>query len=120
MADAEWVRWRPEIAKACDGSHWTIEGIEQHLASGQWRLLTQPGCCYLVEAQRYPTETSCTIWFVAGDIPALVDGLPDVEAWARLNGCSEMLIEGPMGWKRVLQPLGYAPWSITLRKGLAV
>lgn len=118
MADAEWLRWKPELAKACDGSHFTIEGIEANLQAGFWRLLAHDDCCYVAEIQTYPAQVTCTLWFVAGDIPALIAGLPDVEAWAKLNGCREMLIEGPMGWKRVLAPLGYAPWSITLRKGL--
>lgn len=119
MADAEWVRWKPELAKACDGSHFTIEGIEANLNAGIWRLLTAENCCYVAEVQTYPAQVTCTLWFAAGDIEALVNGLPDVEAWAKLNGCKEMLIEGPLGWKRVLAPLGYAPWSITLRKGLS-
>lgn len=118
MADADWVRWRPELEKACDGGHQTIESIEANLQSGLWRLLTAENCCYVVEVQAYPAETSCTIWFAAGDLNGCARGLADVEAWARLNGCTEILIEGPLGWKRTLAPLGYSAWSITLRKAL--
>lgn len=113
-----WADWRGEIAKACDGSHFTIEGVEANLATGLWHLLTQPACCYVTEVQTYSAVTTCTIWFAAGDIEALKTGLTDVEEWGRIQGCKEMLIEGPMGWKRALAPLGYEPWSITLRKGL--
>lgn len=118
MADAEWLRWKPELAKACDGSHFTIEGIEKNLEHGIWRLLAGQNCCYVAEVQTYPAEVTCTIWFAAGNIEALVAGLLDVEEWGRRRGCKEMLIEGPMGWKRALASSGYAPWSITLRKGL--
>lgn len=118
MADASWTRWRPEVAKACDGSHHTIESIEANLAAGTWQVLTQPDCCYIVEVQTYPTETACQIWWAAGTLPAIIAGLTDVHTWAKLQGCTEMLVEGQPAWKRALAHLDYGVWSVTLRKAL--
>jgi hypothetical protein len=113
-----WERWRPEIAKACDGSHHTIEGIERELAEGRAHLLTQPDCCFIVEVVAYPTETACQVMWAAGSLPALTQNLVLVERWAKANGCSEMLIEGHPGWARALKDLNYRRWSVTVRKAL--
>lgn len=115
---SEWARWRPEIAKAADGSHHTIEDIEQSLTEGRSRLLTLPACCYVVELVDYPAERACQITWAAGELEALVEGLPRVHAWAKQQGCTEMLVEGHPGWKRALAASGYGLWSITLRRPL--
>jgi hypothetical protein len=120
VAASSWARWRPEIAKACDGSHHTIEGIEASLASGQFHYLEldDDAGCYVVEIQPYPQEIALQIWWAAGTLEALVAGLPDVHEWARQRGCTEVLIEGHAGWARALRHLDYAVWSITLRRPL--
>lgn len=118
MAGADWQRWWPEFAKACDGSHHTIETIEAQLANGSTCLLERGGCAYIVSIEKYPTQTACQVWWAAGDLQGLVDQLPLVHEWARTNGCTEMLIEGAPAWQKALQPLGYRTWSVTLRKAL--
>lgn len=118
MAGADWQRWRPEFAKACDGSHHTIESIERELASGATCLLERGDCAYIVSIDKYPTQTACQVWWGAGDLAGLVEQLPLVQEWARMNGCTEMLIEGNPAWQRALQHLDYRVWSVTLRKGL--
>lgn len=113
-----WSEWRDEIAKACDGSHHTIESIEADISAGRLIPLYNDGCVYLVEIATYPTERACQIMWAAGDLPAILAGLDDVHAWARLHGCTEMLVEGHPGWKRALQSHDYGVWSVTLRRAL--
>jgi hypothetical protein len=113
-----WARWRPEIAKACDGSHHTIESIEQGLEAGVSHALTTETCCYIVEVQDYPVQRACQIMWAAGDLKSILDNLPNVQAWAKLRGCTEMLVEGQPGWARALKPQGYDVWSVTLRRAL--
>jgi hypothetical protein len=43
---------------------------------------------------------------------------PGVESMGRMMGCTEMLIEGRAAWAKLLKPLGYEPFSVTLRKAL--
>lgn len=113
-----WERWAPELAKACDGSHQTIEGIFAELQSGVTRLLEHEGCCFIVSINDYPGTKACQVWWAAGTLEAIIEALPDLHAWALLQGCSEMLVEGHPGWARALRNHDYAIWSVTLRKAL--
>jgi hypothetical protein len=63
-----WADWRGEIAKACDGSHHTIESIEKTIADGTAHVLVDEGCCYIVEVNDYPTERACQVMWAAGDL----------------------------------------------------
>lgn len=118
MGDADWTRWRGEIAKACDGSHHSIETIEAGIAEGRLTALYADGCCFVVELQDYPGVRACQALWVAGSLEAALAAAADLEAWARLKGCSEMLIEGHPAWQRALKGLGYRLWSVTVRKAL--
>lgn len=113
-----WDRWRPEIAKACDGSHHTIESIETSILAGRAHLFGGEGYCFVVEVAEYPTEKACQIMWAAGTLPEIIAGLPQLERWARDNQCTEMLVEGHPGWARALRNDGYRPWSVTVRKAL--
>lgn len=113
-----WTLWRPEIAKACDGSHHSIVSIEAQIASGRAFVLADDACCYVVELVDYPQERACQITWAAGTLPQIKANLPKVHAWAKAQGCSEMLVEGHAGWARALRDLEYKPWSVTLRRAL--
>lgn len=113
-----WDLWRDEIAKACDGSHQTIESIEAQIAQGELIPLHTDNAFYLVQIVPYPTETACQIVWSAGVLEHVVHDLVHVHAWALQRGCTEILVEGRPGWKRALQGAGYVPWSITLRRPL--
>jgi hypothetical protein len=118
VADASWERWRGEIAKACDGSHQTIETIEGELATGATTFLEADGCCFVVSVTEYPQARACQVWWAAGDLKAIIAALPDLHMWASGKDCTEMLVEGHPGWARALRDAGYGVWSVTLRKAL--
>lgn len=119
MGDAAprgWAHWRDEIAKACDGSHHTIESIERQIVAGRLHVLEPRDCCLLVEIVDYPEQRACQVMWAAGDLTAILAAAPDVEAWAQLHACTEMLVESRPAWARALQPIGYRPWAVILRK----
>jgi len=118
VAASSWDRWRGEIAKACDGSHHTVESIEASLSEGRSHLLDAGDCCFIVEVCDYPQARACQVMWAAGNLPAIIAALPDLEAWAKLQGCTEILEEGHPGWGRVLQREGWERWSVTMRKAL--
>lgn len=113
-----WARWRPKIASAT-GDHQTIESIEALLASGAYHLWATERCCFVLEFVDYPggAKAAQLLW-AAGSIEALLDELPRLEDFMRKAGRTEILIEGPAGWARVLRNAGYNPWSVTTRKEL--
>jgi hypothetical protein len=113
-----WAHWRAELAKACDGSHHTIESLEAEIAAGRHEALVGEGCCFVVEVAEYPAARACQVWWAAGDLAAITAALPALHAWAAARGCDEMLVEGNPAWSRVLKPHGYGAWSVTLRRPL--
>jgi hypothetical protein len=118
VADASWERWRPEIAKACDGTHWTVEAIERAIIEGRAQALLRDDCCLIVEIQDYPAERACQVMWAAGDLDAILRAEPHLAEWAKARNCTEMLVESRPAWARALKPLGYEPWSMTVRKAL--
>lgn len=118
MADASWDRWRDEIAKACDGSHHTIESVEASLQAGEARLLDAGTCCFVVEVHAYPAAKACQVMWAAGTLSEIEANLPALDDWAKQQGCTEILEEGHLGWGRILKRHGWAPWSLTMRKPL--
>jgi hypothetical protein len=113
-----WGFWREKFASACDGTHNTIDEIERGLFEGRSHHLVGQGCSFIVEIVEYPGERTCQVTWAAGDLDAIVATLPDLEAWAIQQGCTEILEEGHAGWARVLKRHGWKPWSVTMRKAL--
>jgi hypothetical protein len=57
-------------------------------------------------------------WLGGGDLSALLELRPGVEAWGRAMGCDYASIEGRKGWDRVFRPFGYWRDGEDLRKRL--
>ena len=57
------------------------------------------------------------LWAV-GEAEELLQMAPGIEAVARMMGCTEVLIEGREAWRKLLEPMGYKLWSVTVRKAL--
>lgn len=115
-----WSDWRDEIAKAADPNFYRIEDIEGSLLRGECDFWEGPDWAVITEVVQYKAgERVLQFLWAAGDLEALIaKALPQVEAWARGQGCTSILIEGRKGWEKALRPQGFAPWSVTLRKGL--
>lgn len=113
-----WAYWREEIAKAADGEHHSIESIEALIMRGVLKVWIAADCCLLLELMDYPKARACQVMWAAGDLDAIKAQSPGVEAWAKSQGCTEMLVESRPGWQRALKDIGYQPWSVTVRKAL--
>lgn len=72
-----------------------IDGHAQHWRGQKSEIVT--------EIKLFPQMKVCRIWLAGGDMDELVNVmLPDVEAWAKENGCARVEIAGRKGWKRAL------------------
>lgn len=111
--------WRAEFAKALDPRFYSIEYLDSLLWSGRAFLFENDKAACVVEFKFYPTglrDVHCLV--AAGDLNALAELAPEVEAWGKGQGCSGALIESREGWARVMKQHGYEPQQVSLRKEL--
>lgn len=114
-----WARWRPEIAKAINPDFYSIEGIELAIAEGRSQLWMEPESCVITEIVNYAGGPVCQCLWAAGDLSEIIDRMPGrIEPWAKSQGCIAMLVESRAGWAKALKPIGYEPFSVTVRKAL--
>lgn len=116
---SQWVRFRDQFAEAMGDGFWTVEDLEQKIAHKRAFFFPGKSAAIVSEISRYPGgELVMQFLWAVGDIAELVTMAPGIEAIARMQGCTSMLVEGRKAWERVLAPQGYKPWSITLHKAL--
>jgi hypothetical protein len=116
---AQWERFRPAFAEAMEGGLYSIDDLEAEVGSGESYFWPGSTAAVIAKVVTYPSGELVmqTLWAV-GEMNEVLALAPGIEATARLLGCSSMLVEGRKGWQRVLQPHGYEPWSVTVRKAL--
>lgn len=115
---AQWLRFRPLFEEAMADGLYTIEGLERSVGQGKAIFFPGKNAALVAERVTYDDRSVFQVLWCVGDLDEAVGMAPGVEAIGRSLGCSEILIEGRKGWERVLKPLGYEPWSITVRKVL--
>ncbi len=117
--EMQWARFRDQFGDAMEGTPHSLEHLEQRIFTGD--AYFWPGREAAVVAQIHTYETGerdlQTLWAV-GDLAEVLTLEPALAAAARLLGCSGVMVEGRAGWQRTLKPLGYEPWSVTVRKAL--
>lgn len=115
---SEWVRLRPLLEPALEGGLQTIEDVERMIGAGQAQFWPGRAAAIVTEIKTFPTEKVCLCSMAGGDMAEILAMAPGLESWARLQGCSSVLVEGRAGWERMLKPAGFEPFSVTLRKAL--
>jgi hypothetical protein len=55
-------------------------------------------------------------WLAGGELEEILQGLVQVEQWARSAGCTQMHVNGRPGWARVLRNHGFSHWQTVTRK----
>lgn len=110
--------WRPEFGKVLDTRLYTLEWLDQQIATGAVRFMASHNAAIITEFRRYPTgATDIHGLIAAGDLEEIVELLiPAAERYARATGCVGAIIESRAGWGKILQSSGYQPYQIALRK----
>jgi hypothetical protein len=115
----QWAKFRDQFAEAMTGGFWTIEDLETKIAEKRAFFFPGRDAAMVAEIVIYPGGTRAfQVMWACGSVPELLQMAPGVEAMARMMGCDEVLIEGQEAWKRLLKPLGYELFSVTVRKAL--
>jgi hypothetical protein len=115
---AQWMRWRPMFEEAMSDGLYSIGMLERSIGQGRSIFFPGKNAALVGEKVSYHDRDVFQVLWCVGDLEEAVGMAPGVEAMARSLGCAEMLIEGRKGWERVLKPMGYEPWSVTVRKAL--
>lgn len=113
----EWERCKPWIEAGLSDTM-TLADILTPIAEGRAHFWPGRECAMVTEITAH--EDKKIIWVTAagGDLNELKAMQAGVEAFARLNGCTEARIEGRKGWEKTLKPDGYEFVSVIIRKPL--
>jgi len=115
---AAYLRHRDDFAQVMDPRLYTIEWLDLQLINGTYRLWASDNAAIIAGVKLYPTGAMDVEGIVAaGDAEEIVNILiPQAEQWGRENGCSGAIIESRPAWTRLLEPHGYQPHQIRIRK----
>jgi hypothetical protein len=108
MSD-ELARCRPWIEDAleyCNGTH-IFEDVVKGIAESRMQLWAAPRGCMVTEIMVYPRKKVLNIFLAGGDLEQLLDMNDAMTEWAKMQGCTGGTITGRVGWKKVLEPMGW-------------
>lgn len=115
----QWARFRDDFADAMGDGYWTLEDLEQKIAAKRAFFFPGKAAAVVGQIEVYPGgERVMQFLWAVGDVAEVVAMEPGLVAIARMMGCSSVLIEGRAAWAKLLKPLGYDPWSVTLHKAI--
>jgi len=67
----------------------------------------EPIGAFATEIRRYPLADCCVVWAAGGDFRPMVAGtIEALEDYARSEGCSQILVEGPEFIRKLLADYG--------------
>ncbi len=115
---AELARCRAflEPALARNGGTHVWADIVAGVEAGTLQLWPAPAGALVTEILRFPRKRICNVFLGGGKLAQLLAMVPAVEAWAGLQGCEGLTVQGRPGWARVLAPAGARPLYVALYK----
>ena len=114
----ELERCRPWIEAALEYSGGThiFEDIAEGIIEGRMQLWPSPRGCIVTEIVVYPRKKVLNLFLAGGELDQIVDMNDDITAWGIENGCTAGTMSGRIGWKKVLEPLGWKQMYTTFQK----
>ena len=80
------------------------------------QLWPAPRGCIVTEIVVYPRKRVLNLFLAGGELDQIVDMNNDITAWAVKNDCTAGTMSGRIGWKKVLEPLGWKQMYTTFQK----
>jgi hypothetical protein len=115
----QWARFRDRFAEAMDGGLYTIDELEERIATHRAYLFAGKNAAVIGQVEPYPGGArAMQISWACGELDEILTLAPGIEAMARMVGCTMMIVEGQKGWERLLKPQGYEFFSTTIAKEL--
>ena len=98
--------WIEDALEYCNGTH-SYEDVVQSISEGRMQLWPAPSGCMVTEIVIYPRKKVLNIFLAGGELDQLLDMNSDMNAWAKQQGCTGGTLTGRVGWKKVLEPMGW-------------
>jgi hypothetical protein len=113
-------RWRGHIERALAHSGGThiFEDVYESVMLGRMQLWENNDSMLITEIVVYPRKKTLHIFLASGTMDDVLDVLPSVEAWGRIQGCEAVTFAGRKGWLRVMTKRGYSSTLAVMEKGL--
>ena len=98
--------WIEDALEYCNGTH-IFEDVVKAIAESRMQLWPAPRGCMVTEIVVYPRKKVLNIFLAGGELDQLLDMNEDITAWAKAQGCTGGTMIGRVGWKKVLEPMGW-------------
>ena len=107
----DWTRCAPWIEAALRYSHGThgLMDVLADIEANRATLWPFERSCVVTQIAEYPRLKVLIFWLAGGNMIDLLGHEPGIAAWAALQGCSRIGVEGRKGWQREMMKLGYKP-----------
>jgi hypothetical protein len=92
------------------GDYHAWDDVLEGLNSGRYQIFDNDSGCIVTEIIQLPKKRYLNCWLLGGELPHVLDLVPDMERHALSNDCPELMAFGRRGWERVLPKMG---WKIT-------
>lgn len=118
MIGAEEARKLLDAAARHDGLQ-TADDALRAVQNDEAQLWAGEKSVMVTRVTDYSQSRLASIWLAGGDMTELVETmLPQVETWAKANGCDGIALAGRKGWQRVLGARGFTTQAYVMRKPL--
>lgn len=97
-----------ELALERAGPTHRVEDVIARIKDGRAQLWDRGDGCIITEINDYPLRKVVNYWLIAGVLQECLALEPDINAWARSEGCTVATGSGRRGWGRVSP--GWKPW----------
>lgn len=115
----QWARFKPLFAETMTDGFWTVDDLEDKVLSHRAFFFPGVGAAMAAEIHVFPSGRQVfQVTWAVGEPAELIAMAPGVIALARTMGCDSILVEGRPAWVRLLQPMGFTPFSMTCLKEL--
>lgn len=117
--DRVWPLLLASIETDIGGAAYTKEEVWSEIDKGDAHLWTASQSACIVEVVDRPDYRCCHIFVAGGKLREIMTVLwPQVEQWARDNGCHQITASGRSVWERVVKKHGFKPVLTTFAKEL--
>jgi len=107
---------RMERALAYGGPTHTVADVVRLVREGEAQFWQRGDGCIVTEIHATPLRKTCHYWLAFGALGDCLALQPEIDEWARGQGCTIATLTGRKGWCRAA--VGWEPGLPTYRKDL--